>query len=317
MINMVVLYLLSCSTSNGNSLSCIPNTNCSCYFEETSFILSDCDYALPDLPIPKNVEQLTKIIVQKGLTRLPHKLCSYKNVQSLDLSESYFEIITDLTCLHQLKYLNISSCKIRWINHNALNNLNELKTIDLSQNQLVKLNCSLFKSLTNLVSLNLSSCKLEQLTNFDLLLSLSHLRTIDLTHNELLTIDSISTRTWLHLTSKWFNSWENSLAINTSISFTTFFHNKNDIDQSDIKNIIKKLSRSIFSNSSSLCNCRDMFTYQRIFNNIRLESNKTKAFIKDRPLFRAMCSITTGERLYLFNIKNYKQYCLPTTTSTM
>jgi len=266
-----ILCLLFTLINSVKIFSCISNTSCKCILTEHSFILINCSYSLPDLPIfnSNTSINITKIFARNALIRWPKNLCKYLNIRILDLSGSYFHSQSiDLSCLYHLIHLNLSNTHLT-----ELPNLEKnLQILDLSNNQIEILDGNYFRLLNNLIKLYLQNNPFKQINHLEYLLSLSHLQFINL-----ISIKSVipikkplTVNQWIYLANKW-NNTNKSLIIRTNtIPLQSIFPNSKQfqlISLDLMKIIFKTLSNSTFTTLvfTPKCNCIDLQNYQRIF----------------------------------------------------
>ncbi|CAK1544381.1 unnamed protein product [Leptosia nina] len=84
-----------------------------------------------------------------------------------------------------LQYLDISNCKISFINPQFFDNITSITTLDLSNNPLNKLDDDVFDDLTSLETLKLNDCKLTYLSK-NVFYALVNLKNLELAGNFLL-----------------------------------------------------------------------------------------------------------------------------------
>ena len=108
------------------------------------------------------------------------------NLENLNLLYNYITKINPSTFinLEKLKELNLSGNELEEINKDTFNGLNNLENLNLSSNKLKKINSFAFNGLNNLKNLNLSDNKLEEI-NKDTLNGLNNLENLNLLSNKL------------------------------------------------------------------------------------------------------------------------------------
>lgn len=252
--------------------SCISNTSCKCILNDYSFILINCSYSLPNLPIlNSNISiNIKNIIARNALIHWPTNLCRYPNIKILDLSYSYFHSeLIEFSCLYQLIHLNLSQTQLKTIPILQ----KTLQIIDLSNNKIEIIDGKKFRLLNNLIELYLQNNPFKQINYFEYFLNLLNLKYFNLiTYNSSIRFQkSLTINQWINLAHKWKNR-NQSLIIQTNIiSFQSIFPSNSNqfrlISIDLMKIILQTLSNSTFTTliSTPKCNCIDLENYQRIF----------------------------------------------------
>jgi len=285
---LLILCLLLTLTNSAKISSCIPNTPCKCLLTEHSFILTNCSYSLPDLPIfnSNTAINITKILARNALNRWPTHLCKYSNIQILDLSGSYFHSQSiDFSCLFQLIHLNLSNTQLKTIPNFQKNFCKNLQILDLSDNQIEILDGNHFRLLNNLIALFIQNNPLKQINHFEYLLSLSRLEFINLiSSNFAMPIKKpLRVNQWINLAYKWNNTNKSFIIRTNTIPLQSIFPNSNQfqlISLDLMKIIFKTLSKSTFTTllSTPKCNCTHLQNYQHIFSFIDDDQNLLPLF---------------------------------------
>lgn len=256
--------------------SCISNTPCKCSVNEYSFILTNCSYTLPNLPI-FNLN-ITKIVAQNALIHWPTHLCKYLNIQILDLSYSHFNNkFIDLSCLYELIHLNLSSSYIKTLPNFEKNFLKNLQFIDLSNNRIEILDGKSFRLLKNLRHLYLQNNPFKRINSLEYLLNLPQLQYLNLNCNicSIIPIQkSLTIYKWINLAYKWNNTRKSMIIQTNIIPLQMIFPETKQLKLISInlmKIILQTLSKSTFTalHFTPKCNCQDLWTYQQMisFNN--------------------------------------------------
>ncbi|CAF0798266.1 unnamed protein product [Rotaria sordida] len=285
---LIFLCFLSTLTNSTNISSCISNTPCKCILTEHSFILNNCLHSLPDLPIfnPNTSINITTIIAQYALIRWPLHLCTYSNIEILDLSGSNFDSqYIDLSCLTQLIHLNLSNTSMKKIPNFDKYSLKYLQILDISNNQIEILDGSLFRLLNNLSILIIENNPLKEINYFEYLFNLSYLKFINLiSSSSIMTIKNLLTVTqWIDLAHKWNNSNKTFIIRTNTFSLQSILPNPEQfqlISLDLMKIILKTLSNSTFTTlfSTPKCNCIYIRNYQQIFSFNNYHKNLSSLF---------------------------------------
>ncbi|CAF2486359.1 unnamed protein product [Rotaria sp. Silwood2] len=285
---LIFLCFLPTLTKSANISSCIPNTPCKCLLTEHSFTLTNCLHSLPDLPIfNSNISiNITKIIAKYALIRWPLHLCTYSNIEILDLSGSYFDSQhINLSCLSQLIYLNLSNTQMKKIPNFEKYSLKHLRILDISNNQIEILDGSLFRSLNNLTVLIIQNNPLKKIDYFEYLLNLSRLEFINLiSSSSTMTIkNSLTVTQWIDLAHKWSNSNKKIVIRTNTFSLQSILPNSDQfqlISLDFMKIILKTLSNSTFTTlfSTPKCHCSHLRNYQRVFSFNNYHKNLSSLF---------------------------------------
>ncbi|CAF0769924.1 unnamed protein product [Rotaria sp. Silwood1] len=285
---LIFLCFLLTLTNSANISSCIPNTPCKCFLTENSFTLINCLHSLPDLPIFSSTISIniTKIIATYALIRWPLHLCTYSNIEILDLSGSYFNSqYIDLSCLSQLIHLNLSNTQIKKIPNFEKYSLKYLQILDISNNQIEILDSSLFRSLDNLTILIIENNPLKTIDYFEYLLSLSRLKFINLiSSSSIMSIkNSLTVTQWIDLAHQWNNSNKTFVIRTNTFSLQSILPNSDQFQMISLdlmKIILKTLSNSTFTTlfSTPKCNCVQLRNYQRIFSFNNYHRNLSSLF---------------------------------------
>lgn len=285
---LIFLCFLFTLTNSSNVSSCISNTPCKCLLTEYSFILINCSYSLPDLPILNSNTSfnITKIIAQHALIRWPLHLCRYLNIEMLDLSGSYLDShYVDLSCISQLMHLNLSNTHLKKIPNFRRYTLKNLQILDLSNNQIEILDSSLFRSLNNLTKLNMENNPLKYIDYFDYLLSLSNIDSMNLfsTSTNGTALKPLTVTQWSYLANKWNNSNKSIVIRANTFSLQSIFPNPEQfqlIPLDLMKIILATLSNSTFTTlfSTPSCHCTHLRNYQRAFSFVYYHKNLSPLF---------------------------------------
>ncbi|KAH9503954.1 hypothetical protein Btru_067447 [Bulinus truncatus] len=160
--------------------SCLCGDDSECEDNTTTFIL----------PLPPKLKQLTMHSNSMAYNIRNISFCSNNSLQHVDLSSNHFQNLTGpVTGLNHLKFLNLSSCFIEFIGDKFFDNLTSLEHLNLYQNLLGDclngdLDGLIFDKLTNITRLNISFNNLYRL-NKKAFADMSSLETLDLSINRL------------------------------------------------------------------------------------------------------------------------------------
>lgn len=125
-------------------------------------------------------------MVSCGLVSIPRSLGLFPNLSKIQLQENKIRHIKNLAFCGQLQILNLANNEIKTDEIRYLENLQYLRTLDLSFNQIEDL--APFNKLKELQILNLSE---NEITTIPQLNALSRLKTLDLTGNPIQKIENI------------------------------------------------------------------------------------------------------------------------------
>ena len=166
------------------------------------------------------------------------KTCNLSNLKIHEL-ESYLETLDDI------KELNLSNNNIKSLPANLFWNWNKLTRLNLSNNQIEEIDLETFSRVPNLEYLDLSNNKIKNLDT--VLKDLSSLKYIKLDHNQItnLTTDSFLQNSKLEVITLGYNRVE-------SIEIWSFEMQKNLIELHLNQNCIKKLEDETWLGLSSL-----------------------------------------------------------------
>jgi Leucine-rich repeat (LRR) protein len=192
-IGFLVTFILIINRSYGASLGSNCDPNCDC--DLTSNVLTiQCrqnvltNFTLPNPSLSPGLGDVIQIVIANSfLKAFPSEICQYSKVIKLDLSNNRIGrnlSRTNLNCLFSLQELYLSNNLIENLDEQAFDFTINLRTLDLSFNQISTIPHNLFKyKLKSLKNLYLQNNKLQQLEPW--YFYLENIEVIDLKNNSI------------------------------------------------------------------------------------------------------------------------------------